>query len=229
MPTVDAFQTWEARNESLERVEDRIHDGVPREQLIERGRRYVGKIFELFPWYSIAQDKPPVEIGPGVGYIMQAFSERLDLKKIIGLDVAAGMISHAKERVRRDGLPAERFEFTLYDGVNFPFQAEEIGAFYSVAAIQHVPKPYAYNIIFEINRCLAPGGCCAIHLLSWDHLPYSAVSLQEEVKNQIAGHQGHWHHYWDRNELEAIMRYGLGTSQYEIKDDIGQIWLAWKK
>jgi SAM-dependent methyltransferase len=229
MSTSKAFETWEASNESLEQVEARIHDGVPQNELLSRARRYVARIIELFPWFSIASGKPPVEIGPGVGYIMQAFAEATGVQTVIGLDVAAGMIRHARTRLARDGLSTQRFQFEIYDGVHLPWNEGEIGAFYSVAAMQHIPKPYAYNLLFEIHRCLAPGGCVAIHLLSWGHLPYSGVSIRSEVANQISDATGHLHHYWDRIEIDAIMKHGVMPRDYHVHEDEDLIWIGWRK
>jgi ubiquinone/menaquinone biosynthesis C-methylase UbiE len=229
MSTSKAFEIWEAASETLEQVEARIHDGVSPNELGARAHRYVATIFELFPWFSIAPGNPPVEVGPGVGYIMQAFADVTHAETIIGLDVAAGMINHAKARVIRDRLPAHRFQFKLYDGVHFPWNDGEVGAFFSVAALQHVPKPYAYNILFEMQRCLAPGGCAAIHLMSWAHLRYSDVSIRAEIANQIAGLRCHWHHYWDRIEIDALMRYGVVPQDFHVHDHEDRIWVAWKK
>ncbi len=45
-----AFETWDIATESLESVENRIHDGVPREQLRNRAKGYMNTFSRLFPW-----------------------------------------------------------------------------------------------------------------------------------------------------------------------------------
>ena len=167
-----------------------------------------------------------VEVGAGVGYIMQAFAARTEVSKVVGLDVSAGMIAHARQRIARDGLPAERFEFRHYDGVKFPFNSASIDIFYSAAAIQHVPKPFAYNIFREMNRCLKPTGCAVVHLLSWDELALGHEPFSDEIDRQIGGAHGHWHHCYDYVELDRLLRHGLRIRNYDIRE-AGGIWLAW--
>jgi len=176
-----AAATWEAENETLESVEARIHDGVPRAKLRERGQFLAKRIFELFPWFAINPQRRAVEIGPGVGYVVEGFAALTGSDQIIGLDVAAGMIRHARRRLSRDGLSPVKFVFEHYDGIRFPWPDGSIGAFYSVAAMQHIPKLYAYNLLFEMQRCLAPDGCAAIHTMLWRQLSAHRRSERESA------------------------------------------------
>jgi SAM-dependent methyltransferase len=221
-----AASVWEESGRSLVAVEADIHDGVPLDQLQARADGYVNETFRLFPWLTVAPDAAVVEVGPGVGYIMQAFARRTGVSKVVGLDVSAGMIAHARQRVARDGLPAERFDFRHYDGVKFPFKSASVDVFYSVAAIQHVPKPFAYNIFREMKRCLKPTGCAVVHLLSWDELALGHEPFSDEIDRQIGGAHGHWHHYYDYVELDRLLRHGLGIRNYDIRE-AGGIWVAW--
>ena len=83
-----AFQTWNQRDEPLESVEARIHDGVPLDQLHERAWGYLNTLYTLFPYAAPKETDVVVEIGPGVGYIMEAMMNRFSPARIIGLDVA---------------------------------------------------------------------------------------------------------------------------------------------
>lgn len=222
-----AFATREAPNETLQQVERRIHDGAAENQLHERAQTYVNEMFALFPWLTVSPDGVTVEVGPGVGYIMQALAERIAARKVIGLDVAAGMIGHARARLARDGLSTSMYEFVPYDGLTFPFADHTVDFFYSVAAIQHVPKPLAYNIFLEITRCLKPSGACVLHLLSWDHLPRQHLSFSDEIHCQINAEEGHWHHFYDRTELERVMEHGLHVSYFQVRERGSHIWVAW--
>ena len=221
-----AASVWEESGRSLAAVEADIHDGVPLDQLQARADGYVNEIFRLFPWLKVAPDAVVVEVGPGVGYIMQAFAQRTGVSKVVGLDVSEGMIAHARQRIARDGLPAEQFDFRHYDGVKFPFDSASIDVFFSVAAIQHVPKPFAYNIFREMTRCLKPTGCAVVHLLSWDELAHGHEPFSDEIDRQVAGARGHWHHYYDYVELDRLLRHGLRIRSYDIRE-AGGIWVAW--
>jgi ubiquinone/menaquinone biosynthesis C-methylase UbiE len=225
----DAFKTWDAAGETLEAVEARIHDGVPREKLHERAAGYARRVLRAAPWLRVNRSDTIVEVGPGVGYIMQAVAEQSGAAAITGLDVAPSMIAHAEARLQRDGLSADRFRFQQYDGVRFPWPDETIDLFYSVAAIQHIPKPFAYNVFLEMQRCLRPRGTAVIHLLSWDFVARGHVNFADEIRHQVSGAHTHWHHFYDRAELETILRYVLKASTSRFDEEHGSIWMAWQK
>ena len=227
-PMHEAFKTWDTPEESLESVEARIHDGAARDELHARAAQYARHILAV-PWLALRPTDLVVEIGSGVGYIMQGVAEAAGLASINGLDVARGMIAHAEERIRRDGLPPGRFRFHHYDGVHMPWRDGTVDLFYSVAAIQHIPKPFAYNLFLEAHRCLRPGGTAFLHLLGWDFVPKQYLSFAEEVRNQVEGKTTHWHHYYDREELEALFTHGLGAPRRIVLQDGVSIWVAWQK
>jgi len=225
----DAFKVWDIRGESLESVEARIHDGVPAERLHDRAAGMAERVRRIPTWLTLDPQKTVVEVGPGVGYIMQAMVNQTGLARITGLDVAPTMNEQARARVARDGLSAECFRFTTYDGVNFPWKDGEVDLFYSVAAIQHIPKPFAYNVLLEMNRCLRPGGTAVVQLLTWDILARDPSYFAQEIRNQIQGKTVHWHHFYERAELEALARWALSAADYRIYVEDVSIWLAWKK
>ena len=225
----DAFKVWDIRGESLESVEARIHDGVPSEHLHGRAAGLAERVRRIPTWLHLDPARSVVEVGPGVGYIMQAMANQAGLERITGLDIAPAMTEQARSRLQRDGLSPERFRFELYDGVHFPWKDGTIDLFYSVAAIQHIPKPYAYNVLLEMNRCLVPGGTAVVQLLTWDLLARDPAHFAQEIRNQISGATVHWHHYYERVELESIARFALGAADYRIYVEDAMIWLAWKK
>jgi ubiquinone/menaquinone biosynthesis C-methylase UbiE len=224
----NAFKVWDNAGEPLESVEARIHDGVPAEELRSRALGYINWMAKRLP-KRLPPDSVVVEVGPGVGYIMEAFAERTAVSRVIGLDVAPQMVERARERIARDGQPADRFEFVLYDGTTFPWDADQVDVFYSVAAIQHIPKPYAYNVLFEMNRCLKPGGRAIVHLLSWELVKREEFSLVDEVRQQIAGAVSHWHHFYDAIELDTIASRAIKPASYKVVPDGISIWLVWTK
>jgi ubiquinone/menaquinone biosynthesis C-methylase UbiE len=225
----DAFKTWDAAAETLESVEARIHDGVPREKLHERAASYARRVLRAAPWLRVGSADAIVEVGPGVGYIMQAFAEQTGANVITGLDVAPSMIAHAQARLRRDGLSPDRFRFQHYDGVSFPWPDSTVDLFYSVAAVQHIPKPYAYNVFLEMQRCLRPRGTAVVHLLSWAFVASGGFDFAQEVRHQVAGAHTHWHHFYDQTELETIVRHVLNASTHRLDQERGSLWLAWQR
>src|SRR4051794_33214898 len=97
-----AFKIWDQAEESLESVEARIHDGVPLDKLHDRANGYLNTMYTLFPQAAPKHGDVALEVGPGVGYIMQAVMNRFGPAEIIGLDVAPAMVAHAQARLKRD-------------------------------------------------------------------------------------------------------------------------------
>jgi ubiquinone/menaquinone biosynthesis C-methylase UbiE len=224
----DAFKVWDNAAEPLSSVEARIHDGVPIGILRDRAAGYVKDILS----YSTVRLSPGatvVEVGSGVGYIMEAFARGSGVKRVTGLDVAPNMIERARERLSRDGVDIAEFDFKLYDGKVFPWPDRSVDFFYSVATIQHIPKPYAYNVLFEMQRCLKPGGGAVVHLLGWDQLSMHNYSFADEVQRQIGSQVSHWHHFYDKVELQAIADNAIKPSSLRITPVPGSIWLSWTK
>jgi ubiquinone/menaquinone biosynthesis C-methylase UbiE len=226
-----AFETWDIATESLESVENRIHDGVPREQLRNRAKGYMNTFARLFPWSMPPPGARVLEVGSGLGYLMEAAAKKLNPSRIVGLDVAANMIAKAKERLARDRVKDERIEFNHYDGVTLPYQDNSFDFVYSAAAIQHIPKPYAYNLFFEINRILAPAGFAALHTLSYALLPSHAAlfPFQQECLKQIRNEVGHWHFFYSQQELLYILSVGVGVGWLSIREEQGSIWTSFSK
>jgi SAM-dependent methyltransferase len=222
-----AAATWNNPDESLESVNARIHDGVPLDKLSERADRYVNDIFRLFPYIRLPQHPHCLEIGSGTGYIMKALDKVLSRKgylpaSIIGLDIAENMLTRARQCLG-DRLP---FRFLHYDGVGVPLPNLSVDFICSMAALQHVPKPFVYNLFFEIHRLLTPTGFAAIHLLSFSQLPYQerTFSWRDEIRQQISRERGHWHHFYSRAELEAVLSIGTGFPHVDIQEEITSIW-----
>jgi hypothetical protein len=69
---VAAATAWNNPSESSEDVSRRIHDCVPLESPAARAQSYVDQIFGLFPYARLKDGASIMEIGSGVGYIMEA-------------------------------------------------------------------------------------------------------------------------------------------------------------
>ncbi len=153
-----AARTWD-QDRSLQETSNVIHDGAQGEaDLLDRSRGYVsGVLLGNFPQAVPAAGASILEIGSGLGWIMQAMSEFLrerarEPQQILGLDIAPSMIRQAQQRVG----PDTDLGFVLYDGVTVPLPDATLDLVYSVAALQHIPRPFVYNIFFEIARILKP-------------------------------------------------------------------------
>jgi hypothetical protein len=194
-----------------------IHDDAKTEkELVERGDNYVGFLFSPFPDLKLESGFRALEIGSGLGYIMEALErsvriQGLQVGRIIGLDIAANMIEKAKARL--SGRP---FEFLHYDGVHIPLEDGSLDFVYSVSTLQHIPKPFVYNLFFEIKRLLSPKGFSLLHLIGVHHIPHS--NWPEIVRLQVQGGERStgWNYFYSAEELRWVLGNG-GTGFKDVR------------
>ncbi len=202
--------TWLA-DESLESISRRIHDGVPDELLMDRARGYRDWLFDTYPMAQPGADTRVMELGSGVGWIMEAVLERFPVREIVGLDISANMVKRAQERFSH---PNARF--VVYDGLNAPFEDGYFGTIYSVAAMQHIEKHVAFLLFEELYRILSVGGHAVIHLLAVDHIPDGVTAYRDECLNHVHNVPTHWHHYYSFDELFVLFSRVIGVDDLDI-------------
>jgi ubiquinone/menaquinone biosynthesis C-methylase UbiE len=75
------------------------------------------------------------------------------------------------------------------DAQRLPFRDRSVDAFFSIAAIEHVPQPE--RVLEEVDRCLAPGGRALLFpawlVFPWAsrdlaRLPYRALCLADKLR-----------------------------------------------
>lgn len=212
-----AAKTWNA-DEPLQHTNARIHDGVSGEDaLLGRANWYVKDlIFGKFPQCLLPPGAHILEIGSGVGWIMQAMKNHLDEipsppERIIGLDIAENMLEKARSRLGHRA----PFAYQLYDEMHIPLKDNSINLIYSVAYLQHIPRPFVFNLFFEVQRILKIDGFAVFHFPSTDGLALSPEPLvrdrqrlewYNEIKTQVLGLEGHWHHFYTVKELDNVLR-----------------------
>jgi ubiquinone/menaquinone biosynthesis C-methylase UbiE len=221
-----AARAWDVKAETIEDINRRIHDGVPLTDLHKRAEGYASRIMSCLP--ADARPTHILEIGPGVGFIIEAMAQRLPGSGFVGLDISQSMIEKAEVRMRADA-PSVNACFYCYDGVTVPLSDSSFDLIYSVAALQHVPKPYVYNLFFEIKRLLTSTGLAVIHLLRFSDIAGNEAWFpwDEEVAQQVGkprtsdrNAHGHWHHYYAVEELTAVLG-ATGFTKIEIKTEAG--------
>lgn len=219
-----AAQTWD-KQRPIEETSLVIHDGARTpEELAARGKGYVEDL--LFGNFSQAvptKGAAILEIGSGLGWLMQAMNDylvRIDrpAESITGLDIAPRMVEQAKERLGS----SRPFGFLLYDGINVPLPDASLDLVYSAAALQHIPRPYVFNLFFEMKRLLKEDGFAIFHLIStaYLHIQEKYHSWKQEIQNQISGTEGHWHHFYTKQEIEDVLRV-TGFEYVEVRDCVG--------
>jgi SAM-dependent methyltransferase len=213
-----AAKTWN-RIEPLDLTNRRIHDGAV--DLRARADDYVSLLFGNFAYAIPPAAAAVLEIGSGVGWIMEAINRFLSARarqptKIVGLDIAPNMLAKARSRLGESA----PYAWQLYDGVTIPLADGSLDLIYSVAALQHIPRPFVFNLFFEILRLLHARGFAILHFLSTDNLPRQEPlhPWRLEIDNQIRGEETHWHHFYTAKELSDVLSI-TGFRHIEIKDD----------
>lgn len=216
VPTPHPYAAVWKRAESLESLNARIHDGVPTEMLRDRADQYRRRMFEeLFPVARPAGGTA-LELGSGVGWILESMLEAYPLQSVIGLDLSENMIRRARERVADP-----RMRFVHYDGLRIPLADASVPVIYSCAVIQHIEKHAAFLVLSELVRILAPRGHAVLHFLGIDHLPAESLSYSEECWYHVTGTPAHWHHYYTFDELFVLFANLLKVSDLDIRHDEG--------
>jgi SAM-dependent methyltransferase len=217
-----AAQTWN-RQETLDETNARIHDGADGDEaLARRGSSYVNNLlFANFPVAVPSLGADILEVGSGVGWIMQAMNGYLSdcgraPKRIIGLDIAPNMSAKARQRLGEQ----PPYQYMIYDGITVPLSNASLDLIYSVACLQHIPRPYVFNLFFEIRRLLRPNGFAVLHFLSTDHLlaQERMQPWRAEISNQLTGQEAHWHHFYTAKELADVLMI-TGFPSVAVADD----------
>jgi ubiquinone/menaquinone biosynthesis C-methylase UbiE len=217
-------QAW-VRPSTLDRLNRRIHDGVAVEELGARAADRRDTFFEmLFPYARPAEGAKVLELGPGVGWIMQAMLERYPIAEIVGLDVSPVMIEQAQERWHDD-----RARYVLYDGLHVPLEDDSFDNVYSVACLQHIEKHHAFLAMKELVRVLKPGGHGTLHLISIHHLPQVPRTYEEECWNHVNNVDEHWMHYYSFDEIFVLFSSALGVTDLDIKFYSTSFWVHFSK
>jgi ubiquinone/menaquinone biosynthesis C-methylase UbiE len=217
-------QAW-VRPSTLEGLNKRIHDGVPLEQLAARAADRRDTFFELlFPYARPAEGARVLELGQGVGWIMESLLERYPIGEIVGLDVSPVMIESAQER-----WSDPRAKYVLYDGLHVPLEDDSFDNVYSVACLQHIEKHHAFLAMKELVRILKPGGDGTLHLISVHHLPHSGRTYEEECWNHVNNVDAHWMHYYSFDEILVLFGDALGVTDLDVKYYRTSFWVHFSK
>jgi SAM-dependent methyltransferase len=106
-----------------------------------------------------AEGRYALEVGCGTGLILERVARRAS--RAVGIDLSAGMISHAKDR----GLDVQ-----IASATDLPFADESFDVCYSFKVLAHVPP--LERALAEMARVTKPGGRVFIELYNKHSLRY---------------------------------------------------------
>ena len=217
-------QTW-LRPGGLKAVSGRIHDGVRGEENLKRRAADRRDTFFrlLFPYAAPTSGSKVLELGQGVGWIMEAMLDAYPIAEIVGLDISPNMLKCAAERWSEP-----RALYVLYDGLRVPLADNTFDNIYSVACIQHIEKHHAFLVMKELFRMLKPGGHGTLHLMSVGRIG-DARSFEEECWIHLNDVETHWHHYYSYDELFVLFAEALQVTDLDIKFYRKNFWVHFSK
>lgn len=212
--TSDSYKQAWTRERTLDELNTGIHDGVKDvTKLLDRARKYRERLItNTYPIATPPEGGRMMELGSGVGWIMEAMLEAFPIGEIIGLDISEVMIRAAQQR-----LQDPRARWVHYEGFVFPFEDSYFDNMYSAAAIQHINKDVAFLLFKEIHRCLKPGGHATLHFLSYDHALTKDRDYAAQCRRHIEGSKLHHLYLYSAEELLVLFSDVIGVSDFDVK------------
>src|SRR5215831_605432 len=214
---MSAYRDIWTREADLDSLQLRIHDAVPLDRLHDRAHTYREQMFErYYPGARPRRGDRVLEVGSGVGWIMQAVIEKYPrVAEVVGLDISQNMISKAQER-----WTDHRARWQLYDGLHFPFPDDHFQVIYSCAAMQHVEKHHAFLVFKEMHRVLSHNGHAVMQLMPTQLMSRVPTTFEEECLNHVANRTDvHWHHFYSFDELIEIFSKAIGVNELDLQLD----------
>jgi len=98
-----------------------------------------------------------LDLGCGTGFFAPALRARFPAVHYIGLDIALGMLDHARRQ------PSAKGSWLAGDAEQLPLAENSVDLVFSSLAIQWCQQPEA--LFTELARVLRPGGCCVFSTL----------------------------------------------------------------
>jgi SAM-dependent methyltransferase len=142
------------------------------------GVSHVNKVLAVLKnSYGFVPIGTALDFGCGVGRITRALAPHFE--KVVGLDIATGMLEEAKKDALTTGLTNIEYDISLNDERLRP----EIYDFvHSYIVLQHIPTPMGENIIRILLRSIKIGGVGAIHFTIGDAKLRADTLVKEFVK-----------------------------------------------
>jgi len=130
----------------------------------------------LDQWHGIPATV--LDLGCGTGYFCPELRSRYPGAQYLGLDLASGMVDHARDHYGNNGA------WLVADAEALPLASASIDLVFSSLALQWCARPE--HLFAELARVLRPGGCCVFTSLGPDTLcelrsAWAAVDAHQHV------------------------------------------------
>ena len=127
-----------------------------------------------------------LEVGCGVGRLLENLAEKHSLSNFTGIDISTKMLSLARKRRKKQ---TKNVTYKTSDGRTIPYKAKSFDFVYAVALLQHLDPETVAGYIKEIARVLSVSGVVRLQLVegtyhsdAFEH-HYTVDEIEEFLNN----------------------------------------------
>ncbi len=181
-----------------------------------------GATKRLLEMCEVREGSEVLVVGCGTGYSSCFIAEEFGCK-VVGIDLADGMVAKARQRARERKLE-DRAQFRVANALSLPFDDETFDIVVSEFTTTFMDKANAFK---EYARVLKPGGYVGINELSKsDDTPDKAKAILEKAETDFAAavglpfaipFQSEWETYFDQAGLRGLQR-GKMVEKYTLRE-----------
>jgi 2-polyprenyl-3-methyl-5-hydroxy-6-metoxy-1,4-benzoquinol methylase len=156
-------------------------DTDAKREFFASGVAHVNKVLAVLETsYGFVPTGTALDFGCGVGRITKALAPHID--KVVGLNIAAGMLEEAKKEALSSGLTNIEYDFSRN---NERLRPETYDLAHSYIVLQHIPPRIGENIIRMLLVSIKIGGMGAIHFTISDGKFRADTFVKEFVKTTL--------------------------------------------
>jgi len=146
-----------------------------------------------------------LEFGCGIGRLMQPLSKFC--KQIVGLDISEAMIDYGLKYCENKNIVF----LPMQNETDIKLEKESVDKIYSLLVLQHIEKPKAFRILFELKRILKIGGKVFIQYPDAEQKNYLNYMINRERMGSLTCLL----EFYSKKELEMIFK-SMGFEEINI-------------
>lgn len=148
------------------------------DEFLATGEPAIDGIVKLVANRELTLGDRVLDFGCGVGRLSNALAGHVT--SVVGVDIAASMIDHAK-RINRH---PDRLTFAHYEGASLPFADASFDSAVSLMVLQHASPAIQIASLLELRRVVRPGGVIVVQIPSqpWPPRPLDRAAMRARIE-----------------------------------------------